>query len=289
MLEVEVNGTRLAYTERGSGQPVLFVHGGLADLRVWDKQLEAFSGEYRALAVSCRHYFPNEKIREGVALDLEAHVDDLGAFVRALDLAPLHLVGHSSPGAFGSLLLARQQPELLRTLVLAEPPALPVLGVNVPPKVGQVVRLALRSPGTAAAIVRFGMRGIGPASRAFARGEDERGVEAFLKGNAGPAAYARLSEDMRQRMLENVGPLKAQLRAGFPRLEAGDVRAVDIPILLISGEESPLVLRRITDRLERLLPDVERVDIADASHGMFVEQPEAFNRAVLAFLEKHKN
>lgn len=232
MPTVEVNGTRLAYVEHGTGQPVVFVHGGAGDLRVWADQIEAFAAKYRAIAVSCRHYYPNESIQPGEDLPLSAHVADLAAFLRALDLEPAHLIGHSSPGAFGGLLLARKEPDLLRTLVLAEPPALPLLGLSLPPQPRQMLRLLLRDPRAALAVMKFGMQGIAPAGRAFARGDDEEGLQIFVKTNLGEEGFARLPEAMRQHMRENVGPLKAQFRAGFPPFDARDARSIRTPTLL---------------------------------------------------------
>lgn len=284
---VEINGTRLEYVERGSGQPVVFVHGGLGDLRVWGNQMDAFAERFRTMAVSLRHYYPNEKIQAGVELPLSTHVADLAAYLRTLELAPAHLIGHSSPGAFGCLLLARKDPELLRTLVLAEPPAFPLLGLSLPPKPLQMLGLLLRDPRTGIAVMKFGVTGIIPASRAFARGEDERGFQTFMKANLGPQGFARLPETTRQHMRENLGPLKAQIRAGFPPFDEQDAGSIHIPTLLVTGENSAPVLRRISDRLERLMPNVERVEIPNASHGMFQENSPAFNHAVLAFLESH--
>lgn len=287
MPNVEINGTRLEYVEQGAGQPVVFVHGGAADLRVWANQMEPFAQKYRAIALSCRHYYPNEEIKEGEALHLSTIVEDLAAFLRNLDLAPAHLIGHSSPGAFSSLLLASKEPELIRALVLAEPPALPLLGLSLPPKPQEILKLMLRDPRTGMAVIKFGARGIGPASRAFERGDDERGLQLFLKAALGQEGYARLSEATLQNMRDNLGGLKGQLRAGFPPFDERDARSISVPTLLVTGEQSATVLHRITDRLENLIPTVERVEIKDASHGMFQEKPQAFNRAVLAFLEKH--
>lgn len=49
------------------------------------------------------------------------------------------------------------------------------------------------------------------------------------------------------------------------------------------------MLHRIADQLERLIPNVERVEIQCTSHGMVWDKPEAFNRAVLAFLDRHRD
>ena len=49
-----VNGTTLAYLERGEGDPVVFVHGTISDLRTWQQQLPAIGASYRAVAYSRR-------------------------------------------------------------------------------------------------------------------------------------------------------------------------------------------------------------------------------------------
>ena len=86
---------------------------------------------------------------------------------------------------------------------------------------------------------------------------------------------------------ENVNALRAQLLgAGFPPLSDDDVRGVAAPTLLMTGARSPAFLLRLTDRLQQLLPHAERVEIADASHPMTEENPQAANAALLDFLSR---
>ncbi|HSJ46211.1 MAG TPA: alpha/beta hydrolase [Euzebyales bacterium] len=286
MPTIEVNGTGLEYTEQGAGEPVVFVHGGLNDLRAWNKQLPAFASTYRTVAYSCRSYYPNERPLVGVAITLDTHVDDLVGLLRALDLTPAHLIGASN-GGFVCLLLARRMPELVRTLVLADPPVLPLLGVSVPPRPTQLLRLLLRDPRTGIDVIRFGAKGIGPTIRAFTRGDDERGLEIFVTAALGRADSANLSADMRCQIRDNVQPFKAQLRAGFPAFDEDDARRISAPTLLVNGERGAPVLHRVTDKLERLMLRAERIHIPDTSHLMYADDPEAFNHAVLKFLERH--
>lgn len=288
MSNIEVNGYRLEYIERGIGEPLVFVHGGLNDLRSWRNQLEVFGSKYRAVAFSCRYHYPNEPMSDNADLSFDVVVDDLAAFLRAMRLAPAHLVGASN-GGFACLLLALRKPELVRSLVLVEPPVLPVLGVSVPPKPQQILKLLLRSPRAALAVIKFGARGIGPASRAFERGDDEQGLQIFATAVLGPRTAANLTEFMRQQMHDNVRPFKARLRAGFPPFSEDDARRINVPTLLVTGENSAPVLHRITDRLQHLIPHAERVDIRNASHLMYEESPEAFNSAVLEFLARNRN
>ncbi len=282
-----VNGVDLAYTEQGHGEPVLFVHGGSGDYRAWEQQMDVFGACHRTIALSCRGSWPNAKLRPDDTLTLDTFVGDLAGFISALGAGPVHLIGHSSPGGFGGLRLARHRPDLLRSIVLLEPPAFPILGVNIPPRPAQVVRLFLRSPRAAAAFVSFGARGIAPAMKAFSRGDDEQGMRAFITANVGAHASAAMPDEQFQRFVDNAGPVKAQLRAGFPAFGPDDARAVAVPTLLVSGTSSPPHLTAVVDRLEELIPDVERLDIAGASHAMFATHPAEFNTGVLRYLRAH--
>jgi pimeloyl-ACP methyl ester carboxylesterase len=113
-----INGTDLAYIEEGSGQPVVFVHGGVGDYRAWDLQIPAFAAGFRTIALSCRGAWPGRRLEPDAEITLDTFVEDLASLIKAFDLAPVHLVGHSSPGGFGGLLLTHRYPELLRSLVI---------------------------------------------------------------------------------------------------------------------------------------------------------------------------
>lgn len=287
MHHVKVNGTELAYNEEGSGESVIFVHGVFNDLRSWKHQMDAFGSEFRAVAVSCRYHYPNEPIPVDAEYRLEALADDLGAFLRALDLAPAHLIGNSS-GAFVCLLLAHKRPELVRSLTLAEPPVLSVLGVSIPPKPIELLKLFVQSPTTTFDVVKFGAKGIGPAQKAFERGNDKKGVQAFTQTVLGQKAAANMTEFMHQQIQDNMGPFRAVIRTGLPHFSATDARHVDVPTLLVAGEHSAPAQQRVMDKLERVIPGTERLDIRDASHLMYEDQPEVFNREVLSFLKNHR-
>ena len=284
---VEINGTELAYLEHGQGPPVVFVHGGVGDYREWELQVPAFAASFRTIAVSCRGAWPNQKLEANERITLDTFVEDLAAFIRALDVAPVHLVGHSSPGGFGGLLLAYGHPELLRSLVLLEPPAFPLLGVNIPPTPPQVLKLLARNPRAGTGFIKLGARGIGPAMKAFDRGDDERGLRVFMTAVAGKERVASLPEDKFQSFVGNLGPFKAQLRAGFPPFGEDDARSIRVPTLLVSGADTPAPLTAVTDRLEELLSDVSRLNIEGAGHNMFTTHPTEFNAGVIEFITRH--
>jgi esterase len=282
-----VNGADLAYIGQGHGEPVLFVHGGAGDYRAWDQQMDAFGAGYRAIALSCRGYWPNPKLRPGEPVTLDTFTADLAQFIRALGTGPVHLVGHSSPGGFASLRLAARHPELLRTLVLLEPPAFPLLGISIPPRPAQLLRLLIRNPRAGLGFIRFGAKGIGPAITAFERGDDARALRIFMAANTSQAAVDAIPDAVFQRLADNTGPLKAQLKAGFPPFTAADARAIAVPALLVSGTESPAHLQAVTGRLAQLIPDADQLTIAGATHNMFTSHPAQFNAGVLRFIRSH--
>jgi pimeloyl-ACP methyl ester carboxylesterase len=284
-----VNGTTLAYREQGDGEPVVFVHGALSDLRTWQQQLPPIGASYRAISYSRRYARPNEDIERGTDDQMLPHVDDLAAFLQALDAAPAHLVG-SSWGGFISLLTAIRYPGAVSSLVLEEPPVVPLVGLSFPPRPSEVLSLLFRRPRFALALAKEGARAFGQVEKAFRRGDDETAAQMFGSAALGKEPYRQLPEARKQQMRENVNTLRAMLLgAGFPPLSEEEVRGVSVPTLLITGEQSPAGAILLTDRLEELLPVVERVEISAASHLMHEENASAVNEAIVGFLRRHSD
>ena len=105
-----------------------------------------------------------------------------------------------------------------------------------------------------------------------------------MAANTSEAVVESLPEEMFQRFVDNVGPLKAQIKAGFPPFTASDARAIRVPTLLVSGAESPAHIKAVTDRLAKLVPAADRLTIAGATHNMFDSHPAEFNTGVLRFI-----
>ncbi len=283
---VRANGVELAYVEQGGGDPVVFVHGAISDLRTWENQLPAIGSRYRAIAYSRRFARPNVDLQPSGEDPWGRHVHDLVAFLKEVGAAPAHLVGNSQ-GAFISLLTALHHPTVVRSLVLEEPAAISIWGVSIPPKLSELVRLALSQPQSALALLRSAISMQIPMQRAFKRGDDEEAVEIFVRGVLGDKAYEKLPVPRLHQIDENISTLKAlALRADLPPLSEGPVRHMPIPTLLINGTESPDLLVRLLERLEFLLPNVERLEVKGASHFMHEDDPATVNQAILDFLKR---
>ncbi len=120
---VRVGNVELHYVERGNGVPVIFVHGSVDDYRSFESQLEPLSQRYRVISYSRRYNFPNATSIPSGSHSALVEAADLAILLQALGAYPAHVVGHSY-GAYTALILAMNHPELVRSLVLAEPPLL---------------------------------------------------------------------------------------------------------------------------------------------------------------------
>ena len=270
---VSANGTELAYVEVGQGEPVIFIHGGLQDYRMWLEHLPKFAGRYRAIAYSRRNNYPNDVSPDGMPDGAaDAHGEDLAAFVRALGLSKVRVVAHSS-GAHAALFFAALHPEMVVSLALNEPPATGIL-VGV--------------PGAADMLKEWG-NGLAPGRAALKAGDTKTGIPLFVDGVGGAGAYQRRSDAAKKMNAENVASYQADATTKQPRpvFTCEMAKAIKAPTLLSDGERSPKFFYWIIDQLEVCLPNHERIVIAGSSHTVPSEKPDAYDEAVLAFLAKH--
>jgi pimeloyl-ACP methyl ester carboxylesterase len=285
MPSLVVNGTLLEYEECGSGEPLVLVHGSASDHRTWQEQKTAFSAKYRVIAYSRRYHWPNAPIPEGADYSMFEQVDDLQALLQKLTAAPAHLVGHSY-GAFLCLLLAIKEPRLVRSLVLAEPPAITLFASSTP-KPSEILKLLIKSPRTALAVISFGLKGVAPARSAARHGDVKKAMHLSGMAIMGKRFFLRLSASRLEQVDAN--SIKAEfLGSGFAPLQEEELRKLKVPALLITGQYSHPLFHHITDRLEEILPNTKRIEIEDASHIMHEDNASAYNQAVLLFLEQQE-
>lgn len=288
MATIDINNVELNYFEFGEGPPFILVHGSASDYRTWNNQETFFAERYRTIAYSRRYHWPNSPIPDTAEYAMNEHVEDLRTLITALGKGPVHLAGHSY-GALLCLLLAMRTPGLVRSLVLSEPPAITLFVSNTPTPT-EILKLLLSHPRTAAAIIRFGVTGLVPARRAINRGEMAKGVRLFGDAVFGPGGYDRFSEFRKSQVADNLSTIKAELLGpGFLPLDPRQVAKVDVPALLVNGEQSIPLFRLLSDRLEELLPQAKRTFIPAASHAMHEDNPEMFNEQVLRFLRMQPN
>jgi len=273
---VRVRGTDLRFVERGTGIPVVFVHGSLGTLESWGPQIDAFATRFRVIAYSRRYHWPNAAQPDGQEYSLSLHADDLIGLIEALGLERVHLVA-SSYGAYVALLVTLRRPDLVRSLVLAEPPILPWLG---------------RTPAGDSLLHTFDRTVFKAARAAFVRDDSVGAVQRFWDGLAGATSpFDALPEGARARLLRSVFELRLETRADpadyMPALACKDIGGIRSPVLLVTGERSPRMFHVINEELARCLAAEETVTVPGAGHGVNADNAGFYNGAVLQFLMKN--
>jgi len=284
MTTLTLNGTRLDVEERGTGAPVVFVHGDISDRRTWAEQLDAFArAGRRAIAYSRRGHWPAPPPTAAEGSKVEAHVADLAAVIEKVAGGRADVVANSY-GGYVALALAKERPELVRSLVLCEPAVVP-LALDLPPTPEAMAALAARDPPLARAMDEL-LPLVGAAIERYAAGDAQAGGEMFARYHV-PHALAKAG--VAQAVRDNSAVHAAALLGGhFSPYSEADARAVQAPTLLVTGARSPPYLLALSERLAKLLPRAEWAQLPEVGHFMHVEDAAAFDKLVLAFLARQR-
>src|SRR5581483_9636090 len=269
MQTIRVNGTDMAYLEVGQGHPLVCVHGTLGDFRTWYSVLGPLTRNHRVIAVSLRHFFPEHF--DGAVTDhylMAQHVSDTIAFIERISPKPVDLMGHSRGGHI-AFRVAQQRPDLLRKLILAEPGG--DLDSSLDPKVTS------GAPSALAARTLISVKKV-------REGDIDGALQNFVEAIDGENAWRRLPAAAKQQLRDNVFTLLGQVHKARKPYARTDMPLIKTPTLLIGGADTTGSLSAIWRVMAEQIAGARTAVIPNARHWMFENNPEAFCRAVTAFL-----
>lgn len=266
---VVVNGVRLAYTSTGeTGEPLVLVHGSWGSRHNWDRVNPGLAENHRVVVYDRRGHSESDRLPGQGSFTED--VADLVALIEHLALAPAWVVGNSA-GAAITLQLASARPDILRGIVVHEPPLWSLL------REGSV---------EAAAVAALWNGPLAEVAGRIDSGDDAGAAEMFVDEVAfGPGTWAELSESMRQTMIHNAPTFLDESRD--PEASAIDEVALARyygPVMLTSGDHSPPLFGQVIDRLAELLPHAVRRTYAGAGHIPHVTHPEQYLAGLFAFI-----
>lgn len=253
--------TDLFVEAKGAGDPLLFIHGSATTMETWTIQAMMLSKLRTTLTYDRRG---TGKSPAAGQCSVEAHAEDAAQILRAHAKVPCTVIGSSFGGVI-ALELARTHPQLVRGLVICEPPLAP--DDETPP------------------VPEAFMEG-------FVKKRDTEGGEAaaefFLRTVLSDEGFEGLSPRWKQRSLA----LHHQIWMDSVALSEYRVRyhslhEIDRPVLLLCGERSPEYFGLTQRALQKVLSQASLQTLKRAGHMMQVEASRSFNAAVLEFDEAH--
>jgi pimeloyl-ACP methyl ester carboxylesterase len=263
-----VNGVNLYYEIHGTGLPLILSHEFAGDYRSWDPQVKCFARRYQVITYNARGYPPSDVPSDVAAYSQEIAAEDIAGLLRALGIARAHVCGLSM-GGYATLHFGLRHPDMARSLVVA--------GCGYGSVSADRERFQKDVEATAARIERDGMRVVaeeyarGPTRVQFER-KDPKGWQEFA---------GQLKEHSDQGSALTFRGIQMR-RPSVYELEAR-MRQLRVPTLIMTGDEDEACLEPGLF-MKRCIPTAGLLVLPVSGHAINLEEPEAFNRAVLDFL-----
>jgi non-heme chloroperoxidase len=265
------DGTEIFYKDWGSGQPIVFHHGWPLSSDDWDAQMLFFLEKgFRVIAHDRRGHGRSTQTAHGNEMD--TYAADVAALVRHLDLRDAVHVGHSTGGGEVARYVARHGKGRVAKAVLVG---------AVPP----IMLKTDKNPGGLPLEVFDGFR----------KATAENRAQFFLDVPAGPfygfnRPGAKVSEGVirnwwRQGMMGGAKAHYDCIKAFSETDFTGDLLAIDVPTLVMHGEDDQIVPIDDSARLAiKLLKRGTLKTYPGLPHGMATTHADIVNADLLAFI-----
>ena len=266
---LDVNGVGLEYVEQGSGVPVVFVHGAVADHRFWEPQRGAFSKGHRFVAYTYRYHGTAAWPDDGKNYSAKTHASDLAAFIAGLKGGPVHLVGLSYGGSLAAL-VASTQPQLVRTVTLAEP---------------GLFSLLAETPDGKVALEAWSKDAAGIAA-ALKEGDSVKAAKQLVQVVTGHPAekFDELPPALRRVLLDNARTMPLLFSSPPELVTCEALKGIKAPTLVVRGERTPQLFVKTNEAVLGCIAGSREAVVLRASHAMSFDNPAGFNRVVLDFI-----
>lgn len=259
MARTTIKGTKIAYSDRGQGEPILFVHGFPLNKSMWKAQLASLSRHYRCIAPDLRGHGSSQDVPGTYTVDILA--EDLKGLLNRLGIRRVTLVGFSM-GGYVAFAFYRKYPGSVRSLVLADTRPQPD---SPEAKQGRetTAQTVLREGGAGTAKTLTG-RMLAPASQQ--KSALVQSVQAIMTSTP-------------------VNGWVGDLRGLAARPDSMDTLAkITCPTLILVGDQDTVTPPADSKLMADRIKGAKLVTIPGAGHLSPLEQPRAFNKALREFL-----
>lgn len=251
------------WIETGTGRPLVLLHGGFLDHRMWDDQIPAFADRYRVIAPDARGHGGSANATEPFR-----HTDDLAALLRHLGTGPAILVGVSM-GAATAIDTALEHPGAVAAVVVSG------AGTSEP---------HFEDPWTTALFAEW--------TGAMAAGEFDAAVTAFTRFAAGPhRTLDEVDGGVVRRLTAMTNETLAKHSIGEPdwSVPVPDTwtraEQITVPVHAINGAADSPDHLAMAERLVRIVGTGTVTTLEGAAHYPNMERPGAFDEALERLLQ----
>ncbi len=259
---VYINGTDIYYETLGQGSPLVMIHAGLLDLRMWDEQFWALAEHYQVIRYDLRGHG-----RTAMPVSRTfSHADDLSELLEYLEIDKVALVGLAL-GARVALDFTLDNPGTVTSLVLAAPFIGGYDNISPEQEMRDEELARVITNGDQQELLQFWL--IEPA---------------FPQPRDRPVVYQHFRQMLDDHDFQDyLNP--ARERHLSPRaIERFD--EVHVPMLVIVGDQDKLEVGAMAELLEAGVVDVQLVTLRGTGHFVNMERPQQFNRLVDTFLKR---
>jgi pimeloyl-ACP methyl ester carboxylesterase len=254
--------------EAGDGPPLLLVHGSGMSASTW-APLIPYLGTHRLIAFDLPGFGLSDPFDYSHRLLREHAVAQLTSLLDALGIERVPIVGTSLGGMWG-FCLALDAPDRISALASLGVPAVALPGMH-----GDPFFTALSTPGLRQLVARIRSPNVATTRRSLARGViGPRAAERAPDGFFDVVHQGMRQPGFRTAMLSH---MQLAMRLGRPRTEnflsEAELRQLNVPVLMIWGEEDPYGRPEIGQRANALLPDA-RLEVIPGRHAPFLDDPE---------------
>lgn len=271
--QVEAAGASFPYVQMGEGEPVLFIHGALADHRLWDGIRGEVAADYRFLALTMRHFgtgeWPDDR-----PYSRDVHEADLIAVLQAWG-EPMHLVAWSYSGPV-ALRAAIEEPDLVRSIVIYEP----------------TLESIVKGTAEGDAVVEQWYAGFSDTAAAHDAGDFEEAVREAIEYVFGmeEGGFATLPEAAQDVLLANAHTIPLDFVAPPPApMTCEELGTVKVPTLLIVGSETLPIFEEGAKAIADCMQNSVIQTIDGVGHGGPLLSRDAFLSTLLDFLAQNRS
>ena len=264
----EINGVQLEVWDRGSGEPVVFVHGGMGDECLAMLAEPALTSRYRLIHYHRRGWGKSERPESPLTLPQQAA--DCRAVMRHVGVERAHIVGQSYGGAI-LLQMALDAPDAVHTLALLEPALLAIVGSSPEFNAAGAKAASLYEAGDVAG-----------ATDTFGREVCGADYRAVFDQTLPPGYFERWVADW-DTGFQPDGP-----GLGSWTFTREDAARIVQPVINMRGANTRPYFHVVYETIQKWLPQAENFVVPQATHAMLQTNPKAVAERLASFFSSHR-